>query len=828
MEKRELEEEYSEEKQIVSFEDESAQSEMPVEAHKPTHPAIQTYKETRDHAITDFLNRPRNVDTIQVLATQTPFTLLASYNVPDVVLSSEMVTCKCADFRYFKATVKFRFTPNANKFSLGQLLIMAEPMPSMTGINANLGSLTSISGYRCCYLDFGTASTVTLEVPFIYINQAYDLLNDGSRPWAAVNVYVLNQLNSTTGSADANVAVWVWCENVELSVPTPQHITPFPPVAYAATRSNGAITESSLTKAGNGDRPYNKFYACSEADAVAKTNSVSGVFKKATSAAKAATSIGGSIGKTIGPALDWMEEAANTLALGGFSKPPNNSTTGPFIQIPGRHWTNFDGSDQSNTLGGSHFNSLSVDPNIFGTPVDEMEIKNIVSQFNFIEQFVWPATAPPGTVLRSWPVAPGFCGSRDTTSVWHTQLSYVASMFNYWHGTIAYKLTFVCNQFYSGRVALVYLPGYSSVGGSLAFEDIEAASKQVIEVRNTTNSVYNVPWNMAVPWLDVDVASRTSTGTNFTYNELCNLNNSTGMVALVVINALVHPDNVPSSIPVNLFIAGGEDIAFAVPNSSVYVRYYPSLDLEYEARRRALAQKRKLAGRITPQKDRLYGMSGAAPPAQNMPKNTSPSGAKLLKTTANDMKGIASYSTGEIITSLRPLTRMFSPVWDDTFLANQSIQIDPAYFAWSVDDPFLSRLEAISSLFAFWRGSIRFKLVPRLSAAASLPVIAVYTINLQATNIPADYDNTAPADSASNIGFQYYQNLDQTPFVEIAIPWYSRRYLSVVSELLANSRLGVRIAFLTGQAPPATIFKAAGDDFSFGCLIGAPAGKKYS
>jgi hypothetical protein len=407
-ETRDIQPEYEDKQQIVTFSDESAMTTVDKEQSTTLPSEYNSFREQREHTIYDFLKRPRLIDNLLWSSSSPPFTLLATYKIPDVCVATRMIAAKVSDFRFWRWTTVMRFVTNINRFNIGKLIAVVEPAPTLSGGNRNFQSLTALTAYPHIFIDAGSAPTAELRIPYVMRHAAYDSMYDIANdvPWAMVSIYVFNQLNGTTGSTSGYLSTYVHCENASVSVPTLNDITPFgPPMMFTQSKSEPM-----------------------------KDSLLGTLAQKTQSAARTASSIG-SVGKGIlkdvAAAEAWLSELApGLLTAVGFSKPTNMQLTAPMIQQPGRGMCSWNGPDNSVPLCANYKNALSINNQIFGSTVDEMDIAYICSKPTYVETFNIADTTTPGTVLRSWPLTPGFTAAASSTSqVNSTLLAYVTSMF---------------------------------------------------------------------------------------------------------------------------------------------------------------------------------------------------------------------------------------------------------------------------------------------------------------------------------------------------------------------------------------------------------------
>lgn len=248
------------------------------------------------------------------------------------------------------------------------------------------------------------------------------------------------------------------------------------------------------------------------------------------------------------------------------------------------------------------------------------------------------------------------------------------------------------------------------------------------------------------------------------------------------------------------------------------------------------------------------------------------SGAEFNKIfdSSNAFGASKTLSIGEHITNLRELTRRFVPCaysnGDTLDKAILSVTFDPAWFGSLVSENLftnmkvfnnsgqllgaynncVSPLEYISKIYRFWRGSRRYKAVAERELDA-FPAGKQFFIQ---AHLSTEFDvngNVAPPNFQSsdeppedryNIysTFSHFVDGTNNRVAEISVPYYSDTPIQCISDgtnfTNADSYcIRSKVVFSNGpSANNATrsmlFYMAAGDDFSFGYLIGAPLLKR--
>lgn len=797
--------------ELTEFEDQGSLDIITKENCAPMNIRGTGSREMKDHTIISFLNRPRNIATLVWSGASAPLTLLATWNIPTDILTTSMPLCKASDFRFFRCNVVFHFKLNAQKMAVGSLMAVIIPKPVGAGAQIHDDSLTQLSAYPCGFIDAGSSPSLKMVVPYVDLTSAYDLLND-TEPWAQLRLYVMNSLNAATGSTTADISLWVSCVDVQLTVPTPNHL-----------ESPG--------------------FAQSEGEKEAKTGSISGVAAKVSSITSTVASLGLGPVSEIAAAATWVSDiVGSTAAAFGFAKPRTMATTVPMVQQPARQLMNYNGEDHSVSMSFDAKNSLDINQRVFGVNIDEMDINYVCSKPCFIETFNWSSSSPAFTILRSWPVTPGFCGDSSTTVVTPTLMAYVASLFQYWSGGIAYKLNFVANAFYSGRIGVAFLSGHTTISSPIDPAIIEAAPRVICDIRSTRSCVLEVPWAMNLPYNLVRLGSRTGAGA-LSYNVLRNLVSSTGLVVVYVQNALTVTGAIPTTIDINLFAYGMPDLEFAVPTAPNYtpVRYQAPAPL------RALRKRKRPEVVSSTDKDEepadsldeFEPLGFAQSETDETPKNLNgaagqpPKAVPFLEKVPSKPKNVdrGRLAIGERVSSLRQLCRQFSYLGNVNLASGDSLQVDPRWFDYDDDSALSSREARVSRIYAFQRGSRLFKFLPAVPPDTNYPVINVFSA-LENNGPPlAPFTGATPLPGTlDSLVYPYFVNVAQTPVIEVSVPFYSQYYNDVISNLSGSRRPAIILqpGYTSTASTVIDIFSAAGDDMSFGYLIGPPLMQLYT
>jgi len=768
--------------QIVNFEDEGPH---PVETLasrvEPPSSALASARETRDHSIKDIVGRPYYMYTTSWHIEDQPGAQLAHFILPADLLAVPTVKEKLQGFAFFRGGVKLTIEVNAQPFQQGRLIAVFHP--GITDTNAVV-NLTHLTGYPLREIDIQTAQTMSIDVPFVapvsHINLVKSWGNIGS-----VSLYVYGQLAG--GTTEVEIAFWLQFTDPDPQVPT-------------AVLAQGLGIERS--KASNGP--------------------ISQVATSVSSIAKIASAIPG-IGVAAGVVNTVSSAVASVASIFGWSKPINENPVALMQQNPGRYFNNFNGMDNSKTLALDHNNAIEQYEGLYGSKVDEMSLQYIVQTPNYFRTVKWTTTAEAGSYITTIPVHPNYYSPLviDSTSLPPTQyrnpthLSFVCSSFSRWRGDITFRFKFVKTKFHSGRLRISFIPQLDSVYDSLPVLDLNRAYSTIIDIRNRSEFDFEVPFVYPQPWADCSNPQNTL---NPNANPHLGL---TGFVVVDVINKLVAPSDIVSpSIDLIIEVCAGKDFEVAVPKQPYYA------PVPYPLARRppppiVKAQSLFLESRSEAQ--------------------TTDSHTPLFETQRNANEGAAdALSIGERIVSLRQLFQRFQIVSRPTTptTPTQALQIIPMATVnppkFYEAQPALNYMDYFLTLYAFYRGSMRTKIIANYDTRMINQVgVSLYedyplhsdtvfeSLQTKPTGLPPQTVHFPSLEGIVENSIPFYNSysLNYTPFYQRAavINTYDAQ------AFVRSKTPGISIDNVPVNAGSSfSIARAIGEDFTAGFLLGAP------
>jgi len=820
----------------------------------------------KEHTIKDFLGRYAIIVQGSWSSSQNQGVSLATLVFPKDLLNNvydiTQNTKKVDGFVGMKARVRVRMEVNSQAFQAGCLLLnyipYSEYMQSHTQwIN---GSTTNpIAATGCPHVILNLANTTSMEfctpyiAPYLYAN-----LVTGQGSFGTVTVSVLSPLASSAAST-IYWTIWARFEDIELVYPTPAPLVAGTGWAQAGEElqqmeTSGVIASSSMP-----------------------SNTVSATVGQVGRAIATSLPLWG-LGFLSVPVAIFSNTCEAVLKWCGFSKPTVQAPVMRVLQSPARFFLNSDGSDTSHKLGLSAANELQTFSGFAGTDSDEMRLDHIASHPCYFTQFTYTTTQEPDQSIFLRPVSPmwtaDFAVPASNAYAAKVELplcAKVATFFSLWRGDMVYTFRFVKTQFHSGRVRVSFLP-YSYADSATVMNMPAYAYTEEIDLSSASDFTFVVPYTSVRPWLQTIYDPQTAIASGDARN--C----ASGSIQVSVINPLVAASTVSSTVSVLVFVSM-RNAQFACPVFPTILPY----DIPNVAQIGAAeigGERTKPSSQATVSSPNMTVL-----PYSTCTGEVSLSFRQLLKrfqrvatiTTgaiaSTDVKlgtsgnGFVIYPWAPVIPQVGPFNvntaGAMTPTYDNSYTAGGTVKAIVNY-------PDL--YSALYAMYGFFRGSMRYKILvekPGTFYAASSPIYvyinnyiapasgnssppmqpstAVATTNLGTGPIQPIFDIPATTVGTLKTSFAYQPTLaqsrlvvypDKEGVVEFEVPFHATGHM-VPTNYGVNNPTNARSIFypfpivtIQGSTTAAgkgtlvgttfEVFRAVGDDFSFGALLGSP------
>lgn len=812
----------------------------------PNKDVLASGLESRDHTVIDVLERPVRVAEVEWSDANLPNTDITSLNFPEALISaSPNIADKISHFTFLRAHIEVRFVVNANTFQAGRLVAFFAPFSRLQDIGDRLtvnNYLSAKTVFPRVVLDAGSGNSGKLLIPYVSYFTHYDLAR-ALGDLGTIYITVLNPLQT----GNCTVSVFARFTNISIQIPTavPNALGSFSTLvnslksfvtsnrdcdpedlkcqlATMLGQNLGRVKRSTLTGLPRAQ--------VGEPEARAASGVVSAPMQIIGNMASAGSSLP-VVGQYLAP-IGWMANAISCAAqYFGFSKSANLQPTNKIVDIPGYGFTNADGVDNSLVMGASMENSIGSRNDVFGSDLDEMDINFICAHESFLKSFTWSTSSATSSELFKYAVSPGSLSYTAGPPVVYdsTALGYVASMFRYWRGGIKIKIQITKTAYHSGRLRVSFVPsGTTSTTGY----DFNQGYSEIIDLRTSDQVELVIPFVSNTIWKPVDLVK---------FDDPLDYATTTGMVFVTVINKLRAPDSVTPTLNCNMWVSGADDMQFAIPD---FVRNVPVAS----ATNPTFEFQDRLEDDVFEQNPGRYGYT-TLPQAQVMGAfqdagfSDMSSGNEMFDVPKTSKIDASATCIGEHITNLRHVIRRFGRNGESQTIASDAIARLTANSFGTILPPAqtlvgFSPVDYVSYLYRFFRGSTRHKVViePNNTGFAFAGIFGVLS-NPGVVRVPAPLatDGAAATGLTALLGaggsFSHFIDTLYNRVLEFTLPYYSNTHVSLLRGpgCVVNSFDDrTTEAFVVGHgevlntSQDCNFYKAAGDDFSFGWLVGPP------
>lgn len=695
-----------------------------------------------------------------------------------------------------KGTAVFTFQVNANRFQQGRYILC---------VILNGGSVYgSQSGGNVSTIKHTLTLTQVTQLPHIEIDLSTDTAGElrvplstatGWTSFVASPVYndvgvwqiqTYSPLVAPSGSTAAEYSVWLHFEDVEVA---------WPLVPQSRSGIKGKINRKPKTN-------------ISEAEA---SGPISSAFNKISTASNILAGV--PILSSIAGPVSWASDIVSQVAsVFGWSKPHIDSPYQLVARYVFPKYNNCDSHDTSMKLAVSDRACVEALPGFASSDVDELSIQYVASISAYFTQLSWTTSNATGVNLLSQKISPrNFTYDATSLTISYTAptpLAFAANFFEMWRGSIVFTIKLVKTEFHSGRLVAAFFPyDYVVTGNDLADPTLANTAylhREIIDIRNGNEFTFTIPYTSITSY-------KPTVGTTG-----CNI----GKFLLYVLNPLVAPATVSSTVTVLIEVAGGPDIEFAYPRSQ---REIPAIGIQ--------------------------PMSGG-----NKTKEIVSS--IIGNSTIKESLAPAKYCIGERVLSFRQLVKRFNSVipnspgssaayfWYLPFSFYYSAQ-DHATHAMSTPDAKPDVLSLLSYCYVYYRGSMRWKFVDIDSTVDK--VLIAKNVNYFSGNSFNNFANlsyqTIDVEAIPQQGNGTNNSITLTQVcagVEVEFPYYCPTHVSPIVDMCnnaANVALGnapmqynassfvppcIGIVYSNKTTQNLLAWRAAGEDFEMGMFMSTP------
>lgn len=815
-----------EQQQIVTFVEEGGVPEQEMPIPPPGRGFLAPAKDSLGNSVVGFLERPLEFANFNWNSTAMRGGKLAEINFPHDWLASTMIREKLAGFRYLRCNFHVKVQVNAQQMNAGRLLMIWQPFWHQLNFTpASALTIPGITGYPLRVdLDLSEATAFDIEVPYVNNCSHYDLIN-GMGTGGTVQIYCYSSL---TGLSEVDATIWIWASNIDVQLPTGLPLS-VPALASGPVQAMlhpldnvPRFEEGDPSGSGSdGFRGVTPEPSQARVNAEKKSGFISRILDIGGRMAMAASAIpkigpfalaGGAIARGLG----------KLASIFGWSKPMVDAVPTQVRSMFLRTMANYNGPFDGKQMAFDVENQTDIPTFLYGCDEDEMSLQYILRRPVFLDAFTMDGSDPAGHLIWSWPVGPDACRKVTNTLVTHptleatgvqfqnTYLSYLASIFTFWRGSIEYSFKIVKTPFHSGRVRVLYVPGADSTTDFTTVDQSKCYSK-VYDFREGISFDFLVPYNWLTPWKELD---RSYIG-SASHPPLKGI--PTGMIYVTVVNSLRNPSTTANHVEFLVETRAGEDFQFAVPGrtTNTWVLYDNN--------------------------DTVTELSSEALPRGQVQSSfySNPTGVDV---------GVNALGIGEVVTSFRQLLKRYAPLPPEAVSPLVGNILLPSFFMSDLgaSSPASAgeRLVKFDDLFRWaaplyrlMSGEMRVSVVHKSTREPQRTTLIPGS--WMATSFNMDLTGTRPKE----VGWSIVEQCGPPePVMELEVPFY-QNFPAVLTGLGApkqivsdavlaptdrynftpsNTGTGLQHIPVTEDWSEGDVYRSMGERFSFGMMLGPP------
>jgi len=797
-----------------------------VEAGGPSEEDMAMWMSLRPHDLDEFLMRPVQIASGQLLSTDTLLTSLQNWFPTDLLIANAAVLNKMKNFDAFRGTIEVTFVLNAPTNAYGLYLLAAVPnVISNVPFNGESGSATS-KWYECDsatfdspynatqgihgFIDVSTSNTVKLTLPYLGVEDARSFSYACGDAWR-LTLWCLspvaNSVNAVVLSADYKLYA-NFTPDLELTISCVQ----------------------GKDKASGVDFAKHAKTAMDVADKWKKEKTISSGAKKVAGLAAAA----GMAFPVIAPlAASVAAGAAAVTSLAdyfGFTRESKPDMPTPMRLLSMGNRNCVDGFDGSEINALFQTNAVSIDPTIGGGPSeDECTIGSLYSRWTIIDNFSWATTDASGTILRKLGVTPHACavvlGVRYPTTA-----GYIGMPFKYWRGGMEYRVMISSSSFHRGQLQVLW-DNAPPAGTTYALEPTGMLHNTIMEATGSTAADISVPYSQTFQCMRNTGMGDASAAVWSPYN----FRNCNGFLVIRVLNALQATVGT-STIKVVVLARACPDMRFGVPVDSYQFQTSVSTAKEFN-----------MAFQIQGDEPRSIGDGVDIVAAK----------VSLMEGETTEAYPSDQVMWGENVLSARALAQRFSRIGvmgGDASTANPNTFVFPFYYPrpldlykggvgpWTITEFNQSNQNAmgnavawtwfshVASMFCGVRGSVRVKVQPAQTANGIMTLVSMKAlldteVTVGTTNASTNWANTSVTMGNSNVLNTGMDGLDLVTLVgggvEVCLPNYAEskfwvyRFEGVLGKCYRQNQVVIMTGVAQSTIQRQEVVYAAGPDISF-------------
>jgi hypothetical protein len=650
-------------------------------------------------------------------------------------------------------------------------------------------------------------------------------------------VHGINDLKHANGATDqVNISVFVWAEDVALSIPT--------------SAEPGSLSPQAGDEYGDGavSRPMGIL-----ARTAGMLTSVPGIGAYAKAAQMGASAM------------------ANVAQLFGYARPNDISDIKPLRPAYMGNMANTMIPDSATKLTLDPKQELTVDPKTMGLGSDdEMTVKSIAMRESYYVKFNWPTAAATEDLLWTSRVTPVVWDelSINGQTEYHFPATCFATLpFAKWRGTMKFRFQIVASAYHKGRLKIVYDP-YLQVTN-----EYNTNFTHIVDLAKQRDFSVDIGWGQPQSFCKTDspVDSPLPYSTSGPFGTPSTANNDfNGYISVYVVNELTTPNSdVNNDIEVNVYVAMCDDFEVVEPTSLLTASLSVFPDAEAAAAQAAAPLEQQM-GTESRQGEDLTQPDGDRNLDEDKPQSIPVQETLAPKLSPTDYTMDVFY--GDPITSFRQVLKRYNfygtygpdsagsqivNVTQNNFPLYRGYAADGFYNAVSPTDPtpynyFTNTLlNYITPAFGARRGGIRWKINGQDTSRRNLEIVVRRlpsgTGTQAITRSPYEQLNGFSQNQRANMSTQamtagldglHASASQQNPVLEYEVPFYDtfrfypakriEEFETTPDNLYALHEIQYMVQSIGSAITNITTYVSTGEDFMLAFYLGPPVYYSYA
>lgn len=700
------------------------------------------------------LERSYLVATVNFTHTSGAGTALLAVQFPGALLAIENIADKLTQFEYLKSDVEVEVRVNATQFHIGSLNISWASHATNT-TNA-ISTPSARMNKNSTPMSLSAINSVKVRIP-----RTGPLLWDLAHPdsgTAGPNigtlfVDVIDPITTLSGTDASDLLVSVFARFVNPRV-AGYGVTDLlaPDVKRKARRLAMQAVKSGINEKKSREEGIKK----SEKGLISGIAEAAGSFAPILAATPFAE---------FAPIAGLAGQFAPFLASLGLCKPNDVSSVTQVVNKPAADVTHAHGLSMAVKM------TDHPDSSLADTDVSELKrhtFKELISKpCHILKSAIDSSTLPDITFLH-FPVHPGLCKWDGVSNYYPTYLAYLSQLFGKWRGGLKFTIKFVTSQFTTARVRILHLPNANLPTSIEAFAgDVPNA---VVDIRGNTDYSFTLPYLSAFPYLPVGGYMGPQQSTGFA-------------------QAFPHP-----STWLSISLVSPVNIPDATGNSIIHYHVYVSAAEDFQFGEFIGLNYRK-NGYIAPP---LLRAKKVVEPKE---KKTEKKSIELLFKKAFDplIPAVGSRETALVLPETVSGVEEVLKKPRICLVTNSGTQLNGYMSLDQFGNP--GTVLHLLLLFQYYRGAIRYKIVPATDRTATLQWF--------------------------DFGYSVYRDGDHelvtltAPCTDIEVPWNEVTYLRNLGsfdcpqDIIVSNSNAIQTEELSGN----TIYFSVGEDFMLGGVL---------